>query len=342
VYNSSGNLKRIINTFKGLATIDTSALSKESLVNSGLYSKKPRSFNSSQKNVLNAFYTYLKGKRYSISTMKTYVFFIADFIDYHSTKPIDSLTNYDVDRFAENVLAKKGYSISSHRQFVSALKLFIEFQPSINIDKLELQRPKKSKILPTVLSQQEVIILLQNTKNLKHRAVLGLIYSAGLRISELINLELSHISIERKQLLIKNSKGRKDRYVVLSESYIPLLKNYYLSYRPKRYFVEGRIGEKYSASSIRGFLKNSCKASNIIKKVSPHTLRHSYATHLMENGVGLRHVQELLGHARPETTMIYTHVMKKDLLDIKSPLDTALQQFNQADKRDEKLLLSRK
>ena len=138
------------------------------------------------------------------------------------------------------------------------------------------------------------------------------------------NLKLKNIDIKRRQLLIENAKGRKDRYVILADSMLPLIQNYLSTYMPKYYFVEGEENKSYSESSIRKFLHKSTQLAGILKKVTPHTLRHSYATHLLENGIGLRHIQELLGHARPETTMIYTHVAKKDLLEIRSPLDTIL------------------
>mgnify|MGYP002628338216 CR=1 FL=1 len=205
---------------------------------------------------------------------------------------------------------------------------------------MELKRPKKSRILPSVLSQEEVVTLLQVTRNLKHRAILALLYSAGLRIGELIALELKNIHIDRRQLLIKSGKGRKDRYVVLADSFLPLLQNYVITYAPKRYFVEGPEGACYSASSVRKFLHHSARLARIERVITPHTLRHSYATHMLENGIGLRYIQELLGHSKPETTMIYTHVAKKDLLDIKSPLDTILLSLANRDKKEQKFLLS--
>jgi site-specific recombinase XerD len=216
-------------------------------------------------------------------------------------------------------------SISSQRQLISAIKLLKAFYPECAIDELKLQRPHKSKILPTVLSKEEVIDLLRCTPNLKHRTILAMIYAAGLHIGELIHLELKHIDIDRRQVFIKNAKGRKDRNVILAESVLPLLLNYLSTYTPKKYFVEGvKEGHKYAPESVRGFLKKSVQRANIKKHVTPHTLRHSYATHLLENGIDLRYIQELLGHVKPETTMIYTHVTKKDLLQIKSPLDMAL------------------
>ena len=304
--------------------------------------RKPRNISEENKIVLRNFVKYLKGRQYSESTVKTYFTFTADFIDYIKDTPLHELNNRDVEKFTEDVFVPRKYSVSTYRQMVSAIKLFKEFYPSCSIDNLKLKRPKKSTILPTVLSQEEVIQLLRNTKNLKHRAILALIYSCGLRISELINLELKDIHIERRQLLIKNSKGRKDRYVILAESFLPLLSNYYFSYNPKIYFAEGQKGGKYSAESIRQFLKKVCKESGIKKRVTPHTLRHSYATHLLENGIGLRYIQELLGHSKPETTMIYTHVAKKDLLHIKSPLDIALKQITETDKNKSNVLLSGK
>nr|WP_321235680.1 tyrosine-type recombinase/integrase [uncultured Psychroserpens sp.] len=204
---------------------------------------------------------------------------------------------------------------------------------------MELQRPKKSKKLPEVLSIEEILRLIQVTHNLKHRAIITLLYSGGLRIGELINLKLIDININRKQIHIRQSKGRKDRYIVLSDSFLPLFQNYYLSYLPKVYFVEGPKGTSYSASSVRKFLKRSCKLANIKRSITPHTLRHSYATHLLEQGVGLRHIQMLLGHSKPETTMIYTHVARKDLMQVKSPLDRALDDLNKNGKNSQKFLI---
>lgn len=287
--------------------------------------KNERSLTEANKELIRVYVNYLKGKRYSKSTILTYFTFIADFINFTQPKSLNELTHRDVELFIEDVFIARAYSISSQRQFISALKLFVSLYTECKIDSLQLTRPKKSKILPTVLSQIEIITLLQVTKNLKHRAILALLYSAGLRIGELIALELKHIDITRRQIFIKSGKGRKDRYIILATSFLPLLKNYLSTYKPKHFFVEGKEGLKYSDSSIRKFLHKSTALSKIDKKVTPHTLRHSYATHLLENGIGLRHIQELLGHSKPETTMIYTHVAKKDLLEIKSPLDTILE-----------------
>ncbi|WP_432411165.1 tyrosine-type recombinase/integrase [Rasiella sp. SM2506] len=278
---------------------------------------------------------YLVGLRLSKSTVETYSVFISNFFLFLHQKLLTEVTNEDVRLFVEQQVRVKNYKISTHRQLISAIKHFATLQLDSKIDIDALQRPYKSKYLPTVLSTEEVLELLRVAKNLKHRAALALLYSSGLRIGELISLELHMIDIDRKQLVVKQGKGRKDRVVVLAEGFIGLLKNYYLTYRPKQYFIENPTGGPYSAGSIRQFIKRYGKAAGIRKNITPHTLRHSYATHLIENGVGLRYVQDLLGHSKPETTMIYTHVARKDLLQIQSPLDTALQSLA---KRDKELL----
>jgi integrase/recombinase XerD len=343
VKNNPENLKQIYNVFKGHAYVEDSQLfDKKTVKNEQIHNKQPRVLTAENRTLLNSFYSYLKGKRYSKSTVDTYTFFVADFIAFHNNKAVQSLTIKDVNVFIESVFIKRGYSISSQRQFISAVKQFIIFYPETGISNLALTRPKKSRILPTVLSQEEMIHIIQCTKNLKHRAILAMIYSAGLRISELLNLKLADIQIQRKQLLIKQAKGRKDRYVTLADSFMPLLHNYMATYIPKVYFVEGEKGTPYSASSVRKFLSRSCKAAKVNRIVTPHTLRHSYATHLLESGVDLRYIQELLGHSKPETTMIYTHVARKDLLDIKSPLDYAVEQLRKNGNEAHKFLLSRK
>ncbi|WP_439129034.1 site-specific tyrosine recombinase/integron integrase [Polaribacter sp.] len=332
IKDTKENLLLLLNTFKNITAVNTDKV----ITKKGF----KRDLTLDEKQLLNNFYLYLKGKRYSQSTIQTYTFFIADFVNFNTKTPLEELTHKNVEHFIEKVFIDRNYSISSQRQFISALKLFIAFYPNTNINELVLERPKKSRKLPSVLSQEEVLQIIAATQNLKHRAIIALIYSCGLRISELINLKLADFFIDRKQLIVKNGKGRKDRYVSLADSFLPLLSNYYYSYKPKLFFVEGLNGNKYSSESVRQFLKKSCLKAGITKTVTPHTLRHSYATHLLENGVDIRYIQSLLGHAKPETTMIYTHVKRKDLMQIQNPLDTALKKINKPDNNNEKLVLS--
>lgn len=292
------------------------------------------------KQTLHNFIQYLKGKRHSESTVQTYGYFVLRFLHFLKEHPRTTWDNEKIRLFIEKVVAKEKYSISSHRQSISALKHFTELCGIGGFDASEIARPKKSRYLPTILSKEEIIDIIQCTKNLKHRAVIALIYSSGLRISEMINLELMDLDFDRSQIRIRNAKGRKDRVVVMAEIVKPLINNYINTYRPTRFVIEGRAGERYSDSSVRAFLKASCKAAGIKKRVTPHTLRHSYATHMMEQGVDLRHIQELLGHAKPETTMIYTHVAQKNLMKVQSPLDVVVKAISKNYKNGQKVLLS--
>jgi len=332
--HTTNNLKRIMSTFKNIARIDASKL----ITNPN---QQKRQLSDSNRALLNGFYKYLRGQRYSTSTIKTYCNFMADVVSHYNSTDITTLDNTSIQRYVEDVFVKRHYAISTHRQFISAVKQFANYFPECNIEGLELQRPKKSKKLPTVLSQEEVIDLIRCTQNLKHRAIITLLYSSGLRVSELIALQLTDINIDRRQVIVRNAKGRKDRYVNLAKSFLPMLANYLTSYAPKVYFVEGSKGGTYSAESIRAFLKRNAKRAQIHKVVTPHTLRHSYATHLLENGVDIRHIQLLLGHARPETTMIYTHVSRKDLMQISNPLDAAVERLKHRKKATQNVLISR-
>ncbi|MEM7185999.1 MAG: tyrosine-type recombinase/integrase, partial [Bacteroidota bacterium] len=305
-------------------------------VNDQATGKKRNTFevlSAERKEALHKFKSYLVGLRLSERTIRTYGTFVRDFLFFTEGTPLAVIGNEAVRTYVERIVAERAYSISSHRQLISAIRHFSFFYPNCSIDPSTLPQPDKSRKLPVVLSQQEIVDLLRSTTNMKHRAVLGLLYSSGLRVGELLNLRLRDIEIDRRQLFVRDGKGRKDRYIILAEGFIPLLKNYVLSYRPQHYFVEGPKGGPYSASSIRKFLDRSRKRARIAKKITPHTLRHSYATHLLENGIGIRQIQELLGHARPETTMIYTHVARKDLLEIQSPLDKNLRSLSEHGKQ---------
>ena len=304
--------------------------------------EKPASkYSREQKKMLHEYVAYLRGQRLSISSVRTYYNFILKLVDFLGDRNVADLSHRDIELFIEQRIAAENYALSTHRQCISAIKHFLELYDCGKIDTAAIKRPKKSRYLPTVLSKEEVISLLRLTRNLKHRAILAMIYSGGLRIGELLELKLSHIDVLRRQIIIKNSKGRKDRMVVLAESMLPLLNNYLSTYAPKLYFAEGQAGGPYSAQSVRAFLQESCRRAGIKKKVTPHTLRHSYATHMLENGIDLRYIQELLGHSKPETTMIYTHVSRKDILKIESPLDVTVKEMLKSDKSNDNLLLSR-
>ena len=274
--------------------------------------------------VYSEFISFLKGKRYSESTLKVYGHFVFCFLKHTANKPLALLDQNDVRIFIEKSVGVLNYAVSTHRQMVSALKHFAYFYPACAINAEAIFMPRKDKKLPEILSIQEVLRLIEVTKNIKHKTIIAMLYGSGLRIGELLQLQLKDFDFDRDQLHIRNAKGRKDRYATIAKSVYPLLKSYYSSYKPTVYFIENPNGGLYSAGSVRSFLKKSCRAAGINKKVTPHTLRHSYATHLLEQGTDIRYIQELLGHSKPETTMIYTHVTQKSLRDIRSPLDTSL------------------
>ena len=186
----------------------------------------------------------------------------------------------------------------------------------------EIQRPPKPRRLPVVLSPEEVKVLIERIPNNKHKALMALIYSAGLRIGEALSLEITDIDSRRNLIFIRSAKGNKDRYTLLSAKLLDLLRTYYKGSRPKRFLFEGRPGEQYSPASARKILKNALYRAEIYKPgITLHTLRHSFATHLLENGTDLRYIQSLLGHQSPKTTMIYTHVTRTSLERIKNPFD---------------------
>lgn len=324
------SLKKLVSLFEANAIIDLKKLSKIQMLKSNYVLVKDL-LNERQKKHLNDFYSYLRGKRFSDSTLKTYTYLVAEFIIY---KPEDKIIDVrSIEQHAEHVFIGKNSSISTHRQFISAMKHYMAFINSdIEID-FAASAPRRDKKLPNVLSHEEVIELIRVTRNIKHRICIALIYSSGLRIGELIDLKLSNLDIERKTLKVQKGKGRKDRYVPIANIMLPLLHNYLTTYTPKTYLIEGtEEGKPYSPISIRKFLKKSCALANINKHITPHTLRHSYATHLLENGTDIRYIQVLLGHSRPETTMIYTHVQSQDLKKITNPLDLIVKQLEQRKK----------
>ena len=275
---------------------------------------------------LDQFEQYLTSLRYSSSTIKGYLGFIHSFLGYYNSTETSRLSLTDIHRYNSKVILASNYSISYQRQFIGALKLFFTHVVPCSFEIEALERPMREKRLPEVLSKEEVKRIIKYISNLKHRVIITTLYSAGLRISELQALKLADIDSKRMLVKVRMSKGRKDRMIKLSEANLYLLRQYYRGYRPKQFLFEGPSGAPYSSASIRKILKRACQRAGIKKRVSPHTLRHSYATHLLELGVDLRYVQAMLGHSRPETTMIYTHVSTVKIQDMANPFDELVQE----------------
>ena len=271
---------------------------------------------------IEAFKKWMEHKRYSSSTVKTYVDSIRVFLKCHYPKKAEEITNQDMVVFVNDYIIKNKLSFSYQNQIINGVKLFYREIVKSKIEVEKLERPRREYKLPNVLSKEEVKLIIEAPINLKHRAMLSLIYACGLRRGELLNLKPLDIDSKRMLLLIKNAKGRRDRIAPLSPKIVEMLREYYKLYRPKIWLFEGQnAGEKYSERSIQKVLKQAVKKAGIKKPVTLHWLRHSYATHLLENGTDLRYIQELLGHKSSKTTEIYTHVSTKSIQNIKSPFD---------------------
>ena len=270
---------------------------------------------------IESFVRWMRSKRYSENTIKTYCDALKTFLKYYSAKDIEDITNKDVIDYNNDYIRKHNYSASFQNQTVNAIKLFFKTVLNSKMETETIHRPKSGKQLPNVLSKEEVKKILEACANLKHRAMLTLIYSCGLRRSELLNLTFEHVDANRKLLIIKSAKGNKDRITPLSEKVLALLRDYYKAYKPQKYLFEGMYGGQYDERSLASILKRAVTMANIKKPVTLHWLRHSYATHLLEAGTDLRYIQELLGHSHSKTTEIYTHVSTKSIKNIKSPFD---------------------
>jgi integrase/recombinase XerD len=269
------------------------------------------------------FSDWLHSRRYAASTISTYTEALRNFLLFFNERSISDITERDVVRYNTEYILRKRLSSSFQNQIVNAVKLFFSTIQRRKLDPTLVHRPKREKVLPNVLSKEEVKQILQSHSNIKHRAMLSLIYSCGLRCGELLSLQPVHIDSKRGLVHIKQAKGKKDRVVPLSPKILELLRAYHKAYVPQRYLFEGtEPGKPYESRSLQFVLKQALVKAGIAKPVTLHWLRHSYATHLLEAGTDLRYIQELLGHSSSKTTEIYTHVSAKSLLQITSPFDT--------------------
>ncbi len=268
-----------------------------------------------------SFILKIRELRYSSSTEKTYRMALEDYINYHHAIDLEKLNESHIQSFLRHLVMERNVSTSYQNQAINAIKFYYERVLGGQRKTYFIDRPKKEKTLPVVLSEEEIIQIISTISNLKHKAIIVTIYSAGLRISECINLKIKDIDSNRMQIRIEQAKGKKDRYTLLSEKTLQILRNYFKEYKPITYLFEGQYGGQYSIRSIQQIFHETCRKAKINKKVSVHSLRHSFATHLLENGTNLRYIQSLLGHASSKTTEIYTHVTTKGFDQLKSPLD---------------------
>lgn len=264
---------------------------------------------------------YLDENRYSIRTRESYMALLEFFFRYFSPRKPGEIKKEEISEFITEHVIKLGYSPSYQNQMVSAIKMYYQVAGRGSVNPELLERPRRMRALPKVLSKEEVSSVLNSARNLKHKLLLWMIYSCGLRRSEVINIRLRDLDRERNILYIRQGKGGVDRIVPLSPIVWVRIDEYKESFRPVEYLFEGQSGGRYSAESVYRVFKDAMRRAGILKDVGVHSLRHSYATHLHEKGLDIRYIQELLGHKSTRTTEIYTHVSRRNLMQVRSPIE---------------------
>ena len=260
-------------------------------------------------------------RRYSWRTIKNYLSCFKQFLLHHQPIPPARINRSQIDQYLLHLIKSRNISESTQNQILCSLKLYYSEVLDQEAKVLSLIRPKRPKKLPYVLTENEITQLFAVIDNLKHRCILMIIYSSGLRISELIQLRMKDLQPTENRLFIYGGKGKKDRCTLLSPKVWKLIEDYLALYQPVEWLFEGKYGGPYSTRSVQAIFKSAKEKSGINPYATVHTLRHSFATHLLEKGVDLRYIQELLGHSSSKTTEIYTHITHKGWSKIKSPID---------------------
>jgi len=269
----------------------------------------PRDNSFPSRNSFIKFEQLLKIRNFSPKTIKLYLYYNKEFLRFAS-KFSDDVCEQDIKDYLAYLLST-GRSTSTLNIALSALRLYYEevLPRKFFSSDFGIKRPKKEKQLPTVLAKEEIISMIQAAHNIKHKLAIQILYASGLRVSELRNLEINQIDFNRKTIFIKAGKGKKDRITVISEIVLINVNKYIQEYKPLRWLFESpRDDQRMSVRTLQKIVEEGAERAGIKKKVSAHTLRHSFATHQLENGVNLRYIQSMLGHARLETTQVYTKV----------------------------------
>jgi site-specific recombinase XerD len=263
----------------------------------------------------------LERERYGENTIKIYTHYFKDFVAEFAGKNLQEITKDEINAYILRLIQEKDISPSQQNQRINAIKFYYEKVLGRKSEYYDIGRPRKERKLPDVLSKEEIAAMIKSTENKKHKCLIAVIYSCGLRRSEAVNLKTEEIDLKRMQVKIRGGKGKKDRYVPLAKKTLVYLNEYYKNDEPKIFVFEVKPGRKYSATSVYNVIKKTAKNAGVQKRVYPHILRHSFATHNLEQGMDLRFIQELLGHESSKTTEIYTHVSQKDLQKFKNPFD---------------------
>ena len=264
---------------------------------------------------------YLDENRYSTRTREAYLSMLEFFFRYFNGRDPEEIKGDEISEFIYNIIIKLGYSDTYQNQMISALKTYYLVLGKGHVKFEQLKRPRKRRSLPKTFSKEEVVRILNSAGNIKHKLLLWIIYSCGLRRSEAINIKLSDIDRTRGIIHIREGKGNVDRIVPVPDKVWQKVDEYMASYSPGVYLFEGQSGGRYSSESVYRVFKQAMVKAGIRKDVGVHSLRHSYATHLHENGLDIKYIQELLGHKSTRTTEIYTHVSRRNLIAVRSPIE---------------------
>jgi site-specific recombinase XerD len=322
VLKSEVDVHAIFKAFKGVAWINYES-NKVKIVNKIPFKRQQftRQLNPVGKQAMESFKKQMNAERLSDNTQKTYSNLLRTFFYFYSDRNPENLNEKDVVDYIHSFIIPQHYSIVYHRQLISAIKFYYSRVNRTEMDLARLNHPRKERKLPTILSREEIESLLSSVINIKHLCMLSLLYGCGLRMNELLELRIYDIDSKQNIVHVNKGKGNKDRKIGLPVILLKKLRQYFIQCRPKDYLFESPSGGKYSPSSVSQIIKRAAKKARIKKVVSAHVFRHSFATHLLENGVNLRIIQELLGHSSSKTTEIYTHVSSRQINEVRSPLE---------------------
>lgn len=323
--NTKQNLDLIFNDFRGIAWINSgSFFNKKSNAKGNesisLESYRNRVTTPEYRVCPEAYLQKLELKQYALSTSKTYIHLFEVFINYFRLWELKQIDEEQIRIYLQR-LVHQGKSHSHINQVINSIKFYYETVLEMPNRFYSVERPIKKETLPKVISLEEVGDIIKSTNNIKHRCIVSLLYSSGLRRGELLNLKLNDIDSKRMVINVINGKGGKDRLTILSKTVLKDLRTYFKIWNPETYLFEGIKGKQYSGSSVARIIDSARKKAKIRKKVTPHMLRHSFATHLLEAGTDLRYIQTILGHSSTKTTEIYTQVAITNIKTIKSPIE---------------------
>ena len=310
------NLRQVFETLKTVAYIDYSAI-KIKAVPVPEKVNKPKPLPKSQVKFPDAYLNLLEQKRYADNTKKTYTSYFADFIRHFKNQALEDITKEDINNHILQLIVEKDISPSQQNQRINAIKFYYEKVLGRQKEYYDIERPRKGFLLPKVISENDVYRMLKTTSNLKKKTIISLLYSSGIRRSELINLRKQDIMYDKQLIFVRGGKGKKDRTTLLSESVVVLLDKYYKDKKPNYWVLENpNTRKQYSATSVLNIVKEAGQKAGVTITVTPHILRHSFGTHLLDQGVDLRIIQMLMGHESTTTTERYTHVSNRTLAKI--------------------------